>query len=47
MAALVKRGILQTFDNTTYTATVLLIEATSFVLAGVPCSTAIDGTSAQ
>jgi len=47
MAQLIKRGIIQSFDNTTYTATVLLIEATSTVLAGVPCSTTFDGTSTQ
>ncbi len=47
MAQLVKRGIIQSFDNTTYTATVLLFEATSTVLSGVPCSTTFDGTSAQ
>ena len=47
MAQLIKRGILQSFDNTTYTATVLLLEATSMVLASVPCSTSLDGTSAQ
>ena len=47
MTQLIKRGIIQSFDNTTYTATVLLFAATSTVLAGVPCSTTFDGTSAQ
>ncbi len=47
MAQLVKRGIIQSFDSTTYTASVLLLEATSTVLAGVPCSTTFDGTSMQ
>ncbi|MEO8955537.1 MAG: hypothetical protein ACR2H5_07345 [Ktedonobacteraceae bacterium] len=47
MAQIIKRGILQSFDNTTYTATVLLLEATSTVLSSVPMNTNMDGTSAQ
>jgi hypothetical protein len=43
---LIKRGILQTFNPTTYTATVLILEATSYVLASVPIATSVDGTSA-
>ncbi len=46
MAQAIKRGILQSFDNSTYTASVLIIEAGSCALSGVPVSTAIDGTSA-
>lgn len=42
----IKRGILQSFDATTYTASVLLIEATSAFLTGIPVATHIDGTSA-
>jgi len=43
---LIKRGILQSFNPTNYTASVLLFEATSFALAGVPVANHIDGTSA-
>lgn len=43
---LIKRGLLQSFNPTTYTASVLLFEATSFALAGVPVANSIDGTSA-
>ncbi len=43
---LIKRGLLQSFNPTTYTASVLLFEATSFALAGVPVANHIDGTSA-
>lgn len=46
MAQIIKRGILQSFSNTSYTASVLLIEATSTFLTGVPVSTTVDGTSA-
>ncbi len=42
----IKRGLLQSFDPSTYTASVLLFEATSFALAGVPVANHIDGTSA-
>ncbi len=43
---LIKRGILQSFNPVTYTASVLLFEATSFVLSGVAVASHIDGTSA-
>jgi hypothetical protein len=46
MAQIIKRGILQSFDSSTYTASVLLPEATSTFLAGVPVATTVDGTSA-
>ena len=42
----IRRGILQSFDNSTYTATVLIVEATNYVLSSVPIATAVDGTSA-
>jgi hypothetical protein len=42
----IKRGLLQTFDPLTYTATILILEATSYVLTSVPIATSIDGTSA-
>lgn len=42
----IKRGLLQTFNSATYTASVLIIEATSYVLANVPVATSVDGTSA-
>ncbi len=44
---LIKRGILQSFDPATYTASVLLFEATSSALSGVPVANTIDGTSAM
>lgn len=47
MAQIIKRGILQSFDPTTYTASVLIIEATSAFLTGVPIATSTDGSSAQ
>ena len=46
MAQVIKHGILQTFNSANYTASVLLLEATSAFLAGVPVSNAVDGTSA-
>jgi hypothetical protein len=42
----IKRGILQTYNPATYTATVLIIEATSYVLSNVPIASSVDGTSA-
>ncbi len=42
----IKRGILQSFDPVSYTASVLLFEATSFALADVALANHIDGTSA-
>lgn len=46
MTSVVKRGILQSFDPTTYTGSVLFFEATSFALTGVAVANHIDGTSA-
>jgi hypothetical protein len=43
----IKRGVLTGFDANSYTATVLLLEATSSALSNVPIATHIDGTSAQ
>lgn len=43
---IIKRGMLQSFNPTTCTASVLLFEATSYMLAGVAVSNSIDGTSA-
>ena len=43
---LIKRGLLQSFNPATYTASVLFFEATSFALTGVPMANHIDGTSA-
>lgn len=42
----IRRGILQSFDAASYTATVLIIEATNYVLQSVPIATSMDGTSA-
>lgn len=42
----IRRGILQSFDSFSYTASVLIIEATNYVLSGVPIATSVDGTSA-
>ncbi len=42
----IRRGILQGFDTSTYTATVLIIEATNYVLSSVPIANSVDGTSA-
>ena len=42
----IKRGIIQSFNPATYTASVLLMEATSTFLDNVPLSTALDGSSA-
>jgi hypothetical protein len=43
----IKRGMFQSFNSATYTATVLILEATSAFLTNVPVSTMIDGSSAQ
>ena len=43
---LIKRGILESFNPSTCTATVLIIEATSYVLSNVPIATSVDGTAA-
>ncbi|GCF11212.1 hypothetical protein [Dictyobacter arantiisoli] len=45
MAQIIKRALLMSFDPTTYTASILLLEATSTVLAGVPIAFHMDGTS--
>src|SRR5947209_3445274 len=42
---LIKRGIIQGFFPASYTASVLLFEATSHFLTGVPVSNTVDGTS--
>jgi hypothetical protein len=42
----IKRGILQSFDPSTYTASCLLLEATSNFLTGVPISTSVDAATA-
>jgi hypothetical protein len=42
-----KRGLLVSFNPLTYTANVLIMEATSEYLAGVPVACHLDGTSAQ
>src|SRR5439155_21910272 len=47
MAQLIARGILMSFDRSTYTASVLMLEATSCTLKNVPVSTHVDGSSAQ
>lgn len=41
----IKRGIIQAFFPTSYTASVLLFEATSYFLTGVPVANTVDGTS--
>ncbi len=43
---IIKRGIIQSFSASAYTASVLLFEATSHFLTGIPVSNALDGTSA-
>jgi hypothetical protein len=43
---IIKRGILQSFNPTTYTASVLMFEATSYALADIPVANHLDGTSA-
>lgn len=46
LAAQVKRGILTSFNPATYTANVLILEATNTFLQGVPLAYHMDGTSA-
>lgn len=46
MAQVIKRGIIQSFNAAAYTASVLLMEATSTFLDSVPLSTTLDGSSA-
>jgi hypothetical protein len=43
----IKRGILCAFYSATYTADILIMEATSAYLRGVPVACHLDGTSAQ
>lgn len=43
----IKRGILTSFNASTYTANVMIMEATSTFLSGVPIACHMDGTSAQ
>ncbi len=43
---IIKRGILQSFNSATYTASVLMFEATTYALAGIPVANHLDGTSA-
>ena len=43
---IIKRGILQSFDPSTYTVSVLLFEATSYALTGIPIANHFDRTSA-
>jgi hypothetical protein len=43
----IKRGILTSFDPSTYTAGVMIMESTSTFLSGVPMACHMDGTSAQ
>jgi hypothetical protein len=45
MGQIIKRGIIQSFDASSYTASLLLLEATSEALVGVPVSNTVDGTS--
>jgi len=42
---IIKRGIIQSFSASSYTASVLLFEATSHFLTDVPVSNTLDGTS--
>ena len=42
---IIKRGIIQAFSASSYTASVLFFEATSHFLTGVPVSNTLDGTS--
>lgn len=46
MAQVIKRAVIIAFHPTTYTADILILEATTTTLQGVACATSIDGTSA-
>ncbi len=46
MAQIIKRGLLQSFDASTYTASVLILEATSFSVSGIPVSTSVLASTA-
>ncbi len=41
----IRRGLIKGFNPATYTASVLLLEATNTLLSGVPVANHIDGTS--
>ncbi len=47
MAQVIKRALIMKFYPASYTADVLILEATSTQLQGVPITTQADGTSAQ
>lgn len=44
---IIKRGILISFNPAAYTANILILEATSAFLEGIPVACHLDGTSAQ
>lgn len=44
---IIKRGILISFNPAAYTANILILEATSAFLQGIPVACHLDGTSAQ
>jgi hypothetical protein len=44
---IIKRGILISFNPAAYTANILILEATSAFLQGIPVACHMDGTSAQ
>lgn len=44
---IIKRGIMTQFFPATYTANILIMEATATVIQGVPVACHLDGTSAQ
>jgi len=46
MSQAIKRGVLVAFSNTSYTASVQILEATSTLLTGVPMATHVDNSSA-
>jgi hypothetical protein len=43
---IIKRGILQSFNPATYTAAVLMFEATTYALSGIPVANHLDATAA-
>jgi hypothetical protein len=47
MSQSIERGLLTSFDPSTYTASVQLVDALSTWLTNVPIATHVDGTSAQ
>lgn len=46
MAQIIKRGVLISFNNASYTASVQILEATSTLLSSVPIATHVDNSSA-